>query len=298
LPIFIAVLPPLRQDPLRVKQRFQTIENKTYVRLVLIFLAWTAYGVFFASQSMFRRGLSHGFADLPRYLLPWLLCAYCWAVLTPFVVRLTSRFPFGKNAWIQAFAVHIPAAIVFSLVQLALYSAVASSVSGKGMNGFVRLYRELIPEEFHQSVLVYSLIVAIYSTGQRVFKSKSVPALDNGEQPENVTSEYLSRVSIKVNGRILLLNVEDVDWIASEGNYVRLHSKGKRYLLRETMNGIEKKLDPHAFVRLRRSTIVRIDQIQELHPTSKGEFEVSLKDGTTVSSSRRYRKNLQAALII
>ena len=92
------------------------------------------------------------------------------------------------------------------------------------------------------------------------------------------------------------MNIEDVEWITSEGNYVSLHSKAKAYLLRETMDRIEKKLDPDAFVRLRRSTIVRIDQIQELHPTSQGEFEVILKDGTRLSSSRRYRKNLQTAL--
>jgi two-component system, LytTR family, response regulator len=77
---------------------------------------------------------------------------------------------------------------------------------------------------------------------------------------------------------------------------VSLHSKGKAYLLRETMDGIEEKLDPDAFVRLRRSTIVRIGKIQELHPTSKGEFEVVLNDGTRLSSTRRYRKNLQTAL--
>ncbi|HEV2835728.1 MAG TPA: LytTR family DNA-binding domain-containing protein [Pyrinomonadaceae bacterium] len=94
------------------------------------------------------------------------------------------------------------------------------------------------------------------------------------------------------------MNTDDIAWIASEGNYVSLHSKGKSYLLRETMNGMEEKLDPAAFVRLRRSTIVRIDQIQELHPASQGEFEVVLKDGTTLSSSRRYRKNLQTALKI
>jgi two-component system LytT family response regulator len=108
--------------------------------------------------------------------------------------------------------------------------------------------------------------------------------------------EYLSRVSIKINGRIVLLNVGDVDWITSEGNYVSLHSKGKSYLLRETMDRIEKKLDPTAFVRLRRSTIVRINQIKELHPASKGEFEVVLNDGTKLSSTRRYRKNLQTVL--
>ena len=182
-------------------------------------------------------------------------------------------------------------------MQLGLYSAVATLISGSGVNRAIGLYRELVVEEFHQSVLVYALIIAIYSAHQFLFRASQDSAVEVvAEQPASVPVEYLSRVSIKVNGRIVLLNIEDVEWITSEGNYVSLHSKGKAYLLRETMDRIEKKLDPVAFVRLRRSTIVRIDQIQELHPTSKGEFEVILKDATRLSSTRRYRKNLQSAL--
>ena len=241
---------------------------------------------------------------MPRHLIPWLLCAYCWAVLTPLVIRLVGRFPFAKGRFRQAFFVHIPAAAGLSLLQLALYSVLVMFLSGAGINRAIGLYRELVLAEFHQGVLVYALIVAIYSAHQFLFKAAPVetqePAVEGAtektEQQAVPPSEYLSRVSIKVNGRIVLVDIEDVEWITSEGNYVSLHSKGKAYLLRETMDRIEEKLDPVAFVRLRRSTIVRIDQMQELHPTSKGEFEVLLKDGTRLSSTRRYRKNLQTAL--
>ena len=287
-----------------MQTRFLTIGKQNYIRLGLIFLAWTAYGVFFASQSIIREGISRGFADLPRHLIPWLLCAYCWAVLTPLVLRLASDFPFAKGRFHRAFFVHIPAAVGLSLVQLGLYSAVASLLSGSGLNRAISLYRELVLEEFHQSVLVYALIIAIYSAHYFLFKPDRIETQDSAveriddktEQQTLPPAEYLSRVSIKGNSRIVLLSIEDVEWITSEGNYVGLHSKGKAYLLRETMDRIEKKLDPNAFVRLRRSTIVRIDHIQELHPTAKGEFEVLLKDGTRLSSTRRYRKNLQTAL--
>ena len=289
-----------------MQTRFPAIGKQSYTRLALIFLAWTAYGVFFASQSIIRQGVSRGLENLPRHLVPWLLCAYCWALLTPLVIRLASRFPFVKGRFLQAFFVHVPAAAVFSLMQLGLYSVVATLLSGWGINRFAALYKGLVLEEFHQSVLVYSLIIAIYSTRHFLFKpdriepqeSAVVGIKEQGDEQTIPPTEYLSRVSIKVNGRIVLLNIEDVEWITSEGNYVSLHNKGKTYLLRETMDRMEEKLDPGAFVRLRRSTIVRINQIQELHPTSKGEFEVLLKDGTRLSSTRRYRKKLQTALQI
>ena len=113
---------------------------------------------------------------------------------------------------------------------------------------------------------------------------------------KDVSHEYLRRVVIKENGRVFFLDASEIDWISAEGNYIQLHAKSKTHLLRETMDGIERKLNPREFLRLRRSTIVRIEQIKELQPLFKGEFIVVLKDGAKLSSSRRYRQNLDALL--
>jgi two-component system, LytTR family, response regulator len=64
------------------------------------------------------------------------------------------------------------------------------------------------------------------------------------------------------------------------------------------LDGIECKLNPQDFVRIRRSTIVRIAIIKELQPLFHGEYAVLLSDGTQLISSRRYRKNLDALLKI
>ena len=109
-------------------------------------------------------------------------------------------------------------------------------------------------------------------------------------------SNYLERVAVKEAGRITFLNVNEIDWITAQGNYIQLHAKGKSHILRETMDGIERKLNPQKFLRLRRSKIVRIEQIKELHPLFKGEFAVILKDGKELISSRRYRQNLDILL--
>jgi two-component system, LytTR family, response regulator len=108
--------------------------------------------------------------------------------------------------------------------------------------------------------------------------------------------KYLERIAVKSAGRVTFLDVDEIFQVSSEGNYIRLHAKAETHLLRETMDGIEQKLDPEKFLRLRRSTIVRIEQIKELYPLFNGEFELILKDGTKLSSSRRYRQNLDALL--
>ncbi|HEY0458763.1 MAG TPA: response regulator [Pyrinomonadaceae bacterium] len=113
----------------------------------------------------------------------------------------------------------------------------------------------------------------------------------------NAENTFLERVVIKDAGRIFFVEANEVVWISSEGNYVRLHTTCHgTHLLRETMDALESKLDPHRFLRLRRSTIVRIAEIKELHPLFNGEYVILLKDNTRLSSSRRYRKNLAVLL--
>jgi len=112
----------------------------------------------------------------------------------------------------------------------------------------------------------------------------------------NDAPKYLERVAIKTAGRVTFVLLEEVSHISSEGNYVCLHTKNKTHLLRETMDAMEQKLDSRKFLRLRRSTIVRIEEIKELHPLFNGEYEIVLKDGARLGSSRRYRKNLDALL--
>jgi len=128
----------------------------------------------------------------------------------------------------------------------------------------------------------------------RELEQKLSALLENLKLPES--EKYLERIAIKENGRVTFLNIDEILWISSEGNYVGLHTKGETHLLRETMDAIERKLDSRKFLRLRRSTIVRIEQIKELYPLFNGEFEVVLKNGTRLASSRRYRKNLDALL--
>jgi two-component system LytT family response regulator len=109
-------------------------------------------------------------------------------------------------------------------------------------------------------------------------------------------SERLERIAIKDNDRISFLSTDDIVWLSSQGNYVEIHAARETHRLRETVDRMEQSLDPRKFVRLRRSTIVRTDQIKELHSLFNGEYAVILKDGTKLQSSRRYRKNLKVLL--
>jgi two-component system LytT family response regulator len=106
-------------------------------------------------------------------------------------------------------------------------------------------------------------------------------------------SKHADRLVIKGGGRIVFLNVSEIDWIEAADNYVRLHVGRESHLMRETLSNLEKRLDPIQFARVHRSTIINVQRIKELHPLFRGEYEIVLKDGTRVSSGRNYRDRLQ-----
>lgn len=101
--------------------------------------------------------------------------------------------------------------------------------------------------------------------------------------------DYAKRLAIKGDGRVILVDVGEVDRLEAAGNYVEVHSGARHHLVRETMASLEARLDPVRFVRVSRSSIVNADRVCELQPMFNGDFVVVLRDGTKVAGSRRYR---------
>jgi two-component system LytT family response regulator len=104
---------------------------------------------------------------------------------------------------------------------------------------------------------------------------------------------HLTRFPVKVGSRIQVVRTQDIDWIAAAGDYVELHSKGRCYLLHETMTSIEQKLDPQQFLRIHRSRIVRLDLIQEAQTIDNREYVLRLGDGSEHRSGRTYADRLE-----
>lgn len=107
---------------------------------------------------------------------------------------------------------------------------------------------------------------------------------------------HVSRFPVRSDGEIYFVRAEDVDWIDAEGNYVALHSAGRRHLVRDTIKSLEDRLDPSKFVRVHRSAIINVDRLRKLQPYFHGEYVITLQDGTTMTSSRTYSDRLRALL--
>ena len=89
-----------------------------------------------------------------------------------------------------------------------------------------------------------------------------------------------------------MLRAAEVDWVEAAANYVRIHARGRVFVLRTTMAALEGRLDPRQFARIHRSTIVNVDRVREIRPEWHGDFDVVLADGKTLRLSRSYRGSL------
>jgi two-component system, LytTR family, response regulator len=106
-------------------------------------------------------------------------------------------------------------------------------------------------------------------------------------------THFLERFVVKAGGRVFFVRASEIEWIEAAGNYVKLHVGGDTHLFRETMNAVERTLDPDVFYRIHRSFIVNIERVRELQPSFNGEYVVCLKSGARLTLSRGYREKLQ-----
>jgi len=116
--------------------------------------------------------------------------------------------------------------------------------------------------------------------------------LDGLRGATSESKPYISRLLVKDGEKEILISVEKIEWIEAADYYTCLHVSGRRYMLRETIGDLSNKLDPRQFVRIHRSSIVNLDQIQGIYRDSQIEGTVVLTDGQKLRMSRAGRQKL------
>jgi len=110
------------------------------------------------------------------------------------------------------------------------------------------------------------------------------------------SAQFLTRLTVKTDDRVVVIKTADIDSIESAGNYIAVNAAKESHILRETLNSLEKQLDPEKFIRISRSAIVNLDRVRELQPMFKGEHIVVLQNGKRLPMSRGLLRELEQAL--
>jgi two-component system, LytTR family, response regulator len=114
--------------------------------------------------------------------------------------------------------------------------------------------------------------------------------------PAETRSDYMQRIPVEMRGRVRVVPVAEIDFIIASGPYAELYSGDRKYVIRESMQNLEDRLDPEQFTRVHRSVIVRLDLIETLHKGAGGDYEVQLKSGRRLRVSRSRLEALERKL--
>jgi hypothetical protein len=213
------------------------------------------------------------------------------------IIRFDRRFSLLSNRFLTHLLAHAGFSIIFSLVHVLgmvqirywVYHWMGTTYDF-GDWSFELLY------EFRKDAMTYvSIVFTLYV--YRFLASRLIgEAWPIAEGETQIGVQRTERLLVKKLGKEFLLRCDQIEWVEAAGNYMNLHSGGRIYPIRETMSGMEQRLDPDTFVRVHRSFMVNLDKIEAMTPLDSGDSTIQMTGGATIRLSRRYRDQLRKLL--
>ena len=125
---------------------------------------------------------------------------------------------------------------------------------------------------------------------------RSLPAEQKARLIEDFHQEQIvhtNRLAIKSDGKVHFLPLNHIHYLEGYDAYVKIHTSGKTYLVKDRLKSMEQKLPAKDFLRIHKSYIVNTQFIQTLEPHFNGDFFLQLSTGQKLKGSRTYRKMLE-----
>ncbi len=129
---------------------------------------------------------------------------------------------------------------------------------------------------------------------QKAFLHEKMVQMIDQYQVEEPVEE--NTIRIKDKDRVILVDQQDVIYVASFGNYVKIHTKNKIHLYRQTMQTLAENLDKRFFLRIHRSLIVNSNFIEVPKYLGNNQYVFHLTNGRELISSRSYKSDIQTFL--
>ena len=109
-------------------------------------------------------------------------------------------------------------------------------------------------------------------------------------------TEYVDRSQIECRGIARTVSVPHTDHFFAAGSFAEVYVGDRRFIVREPLHVLERRLDPREFMRIHQSIIVRLACVTHFIRAASGDHEIRLTDGTRLSVSRSRREMLEQRL--
>jgi two-component system LytT family response regulator len=156
-------------------------------------------------------------------------------------------------------------------------------------------------ERFEESLNRTRRMIALHAVEQ--LREQLLAALQGqlGADGESAAAKrsapkFLERVAVESKGKVRVVPVAQIDYILASGVYAELYVGDRRYIVRESLQALDERLDPGVFMRIHRSAIVRLDTVDVFLRGGGGDYEIQLKTGARLRVSRSRREALEQRL--
>jgi len=118
----------------------------------------------------------------------------------------------------------------------------------------------------------------------------------SAQEQQRPARRFLQRLAVEADEKIVLVRVDDIRWMQSSGNHIRLHVGKTSHLIRQSMKNLQALVDPNRFLRVHRNAIVNLDHVEEFHLPPNGNMFVKLNDGLCLPLRKANRAQLRKLL--
>lgn len=286
------------------KEIFQ--QHQTAVTIALLFLYFLISSIINANAV-----LMEGMRQAPLQFLTWE--PYVWemtSALSSFLVVLVLAvlmrlFPWNWNHQLRSVTLYCGFALLFAFAHIGLMVALRSITYAlnDAQYDFATTPQQWLFELTYEmqkdvwsfvffvvAIACYRYVVAQWlgnATDIEVNNpNERVKAAQKANQDSDSPNDLLL---VKKLGKEFLINKNDIAWAGSSGNYVNLYVNGDVYPMRTTLTAFLTDNSHLPIERVHRSFAVNINQIDNIELHDSGDGVITLKSGTTVKMSRRYR---------
>lgn len=221
-------------------------------------------------------------------------------LLLPFVFMLFMRVPLRFSGIRKQLIVHALATVIYSAAHVGLmvfFREMIYALEG-GNYDFSPWLREFW-YEYRKDAWGYMFWLILF----HVFKSlyarlKGEASLLNENDEQKSTADIAQQENkldyflVKKLDKEFLVKISEIEWLESAGNYVNLHKEGRIYPLRGTLSDTVSKISEFGFSRIHRGHAVNLQNIENIQYMPSGDGKVTLKNGTKLNLSRRYKIDL------
>jgi two-component system LytT family response regulator len=206
-------------------------------------------------------------------------------------VQIVAQAASGADA-IEAIKVHRPDVVLLDveLQDMTGFDVLRSLESRGGPLAIMVTAHPQHAMEAFDSDAVHFLTKPVDSRrlGSAIGRARSLLALERSGSSVN----SLRQITGEKGQRLYFIDVETIDYVESEANYVALHVDAERYLARNTMKHLAGVLGAEGFVRIERSLLINLRRVAFAERVDRGAFVFTLRNGRRLVSSSTYRKGI------